>query len=114
MPEETNRVVNDELSDRLFTSEPAGNENLEREGVPPARVHLVGNVIDTLLAHPDRARSARCHERLGLHAQGYAVLAFHRPSYVDSPERLTSILRAVHAISARMPVVFPVHPRTRG
>jgi UDP-N-acetylglucosamine 2-epimerase (non-hydrolysing) len=114
MPEEINRLVTDSVSDWLFTSEPSAEENLRREGVPPERIYPVGNVmIDTLDAHLESAKAMRCHERLGLKAGGYGVLTLHRPSNVDRPEQLESILRAVHRISAELPVVFPIHPRTK-
>jgi UDP-N-acetylglucosamine 2-epimerase (non-hydrolysing) len=113
MPEESNRVVTDALSQWLFASEREALENLTREGVPAARVHLVGNVmIDTLLAHRERARAAQPFARYGLREQGYALLTLHRPSNVDDPVRLRSILAAVHEISRELPVLFPVHPRT--
>jgi UDP-N-acetylglucosamine 2-epimerase (non-hydrolysing) len=114
MPEEINRQVTDVLADWLYTSELSGNANLAREGIPAERVEYVGNVaIDTLLACLDRAREGRHPERLGLAPGEYAVLTLHRPSNVDCPERLASIFRAVHEISRRLPVVFPVHPRTK-
>ncbi|HUG92681.1 MAG TPA: UDP-N-acetylglucosamine 2-epimerase (non-hydrolyzing) [Planctomycetaceae bacterium] len=113
MPEETNRVVTDALADWLFASEPAAVENLRREGVAAERIHLVGNVmIDTLLSHVDCARALKCPEKLGLEPGRYTVLTLHRPSNVDDPHRLESILRAVRRIGADLPVVFPVHPRT--
>ena len=113
MPEEINRVVTDSVSDWLFTSEPAAEDNLRREGVAPQRIHPVGNVmIDTLRSHLDSAKAMRCYERLGLKAGSYAVLTLHRPSNVDRPEQLESIMRAVHRVSGQLPVVFPIHPRT--
>jgi len=113
MPEEINRIVTDSISDWLFTSEASAERNLRREGVPPERIHPVGNVmIDTLLSHLDRAKALRFCEKLGLTAGQYAVLTLHRPSNVDSREQLESIMRAVHGVSEQMPVVFPMHPRT--
>ncbi len=114
MPEEINRIVTDSLSDWLFTSEPSAEENLRREGVSAERIHPVGNVmIDTLRSHLDAARALRVHERLGLKAGAYALLTLHRPANVDRPAPLESIMRAVHRVSGRLPVIFPVHPRTR-
>lgn len=114
MPEEINRVLTDAMSQWLFTSEPAAAENLRREGVPDERIHYVGNVmIDTLLEHLERARALDTPGQLGLPALGYAVLTLHRPSNVDDPRRLEAILRSVHELSRRMPVVFTLHPRTR-
>ena len=113
MPEETNRIVTDSISDWLFTSEPSADVNLRREGVSPEKIHAVGNVmIDTLLSHLDAARATRVPEHLSLHAEDYAVLTLHRPSNVDDPRQLESIMRAVHHVSKQLPVVFPVHPRT--
>ncbi|HUT89219.1 MAG TPA: UDP-N-acetylglucosamine 2-epimerase (non-hydrolyzing) [Thermoguttaceae bacterium] len=113
MPEEINRVVTDSVSDWLFTSEPSAEDNLRREGVAPERIHPVGNVmIDTLRSHLDSAKAMRRHEKLGLKAGSYAVLTLHRPSNVDRPEQLESIMRAVHRVSGQLPVVFPIHPRT--
>ena len=114
MPEEINRILVDSISHWLFTSEPAGAINLRREGVPDDRIHFVGNVmIDTLMAHRDRADGPGVARSMGLEPRGYAVLTLHRPSNVDDPERLESILRAVRRIASELPVVFAIHPRTR-
>ena len=114
MPEEINRIVTDRLSDLLLTPSADGDENLLREGADPARIHRVGNVmIDSLRAHLPRARERRVPESLGLAPGGYAVLTLHRPANVDDPAVLAGLLDAVAAIQARIPVVFPVHPRTR-
>lgn len=114
MPEEVNRLVTDVLSRWLFTSEPSGGENLAREGADPAHVHFVGNImIDTLRANLEQARRLDVVARMGLEPRGYAVLTLHRPSNVDDPERLAALFRALEEIHERIPVVFPVHPRTR-
>jgi len=114
MPEEINRVLTDAIADYLFVTEPAGVDNLVREGRDADRVFLVGNLmIDTLLAHADDAIRARPWEPLGLAKQGYAVATLHRPSNVDHPERLAQLWQTLCAASSRLPVVFPVHPRTR-
>jgi UDP-N-acetylglucosamine 2-epimerase (non-hydrolysing) len=114
MPEETNRVLTDAISRWLFTSEPSGEANLLREGVPAERIHFVGNVmIDTLRAHRGRTDGERVARGLGLEPKGYAVMTLHRPSNVDDAGRFGSILRAVRQIAAELPVVFVVHPRTR-
>jgi len=114
MPEEINRVLTDAISHWLFTTEPAADENLQREGVDPARIHRVGNVmIDSLLRHLDRARARNCAGRLGLEPRGYAALTLHRPANVDDPERLRALFAVLEEIHAEIPVVFPVHPRTR-
>jgi UDP-N-acetylglucosamine 2-epimerase (non-hydrolysing) len=114
MPEEINRLVTDVLSDYLFVSEPSGVANLLAEGVPSARISLVGNVmIDTLLKFRERARESAILETLGLSSGGYAVLTLHRPSNVDDPGRLAGLIGAMAEVAKRLPVVFPCHPRTR-
>ena len=121
MPEEINRVLTDQIADLLFTTEPDGARNLRREGVDPAKVHFVGNVmIDTLLHN--RGRATPPAEVLGglPNAQvllespaGFGVLTLHRPSNVDEPATLRPLVRAVREVADRLPLVFPVHPRTR-
>jgi UDP-N-acetylglucosamine 2-epimerase (non-hydrolysing) len=114
MPEEINRLLTDAISDLLFCTEQSGVDNLRREGIPPERVYLVGNVmIDTLLEHRAKAESSRILKELGLSQRGYAVLTLHRPSNVDSPDVFARLLDALEQVQRRMPVVFPVHPRTR-
>jgi UDP-N-acetylglucosamine 2-epimerase (non-hydrolysing) len=114
MPEEVNRIVTDRLCDLLFTPSADGDENLLREGTPPGRIFRVGNVmIDTLLEHLPRARATGSAARLGVEPGGYAVLTLHRPSNVDVPEILRGLLDALEAVQRELPVVFPVHPRTR-
>ena len=114
MPEEINRLLTDAISDFLFVSEPSGMENLRREGVPAERVFFVGNVmIDTLLGNLEKAKAGRVLEDLGLVPRGYATLTLHRPSNVDDPETLGRLLGALRVIARELPIVFPVHPRTR-
>jgi len=114
MPEEMNRMMTDHLSELLFVTEPSGRENLLREGVDEFRQHLVGNtMIDTLLEYRDRAVSKKTWQRYGLEAGAYGLVTLHRPSNVDDPvmlERLGSILREY---GRTLPLLFPVHPRTR-
>lgn len=113
MPEELNRLMTDVVSSWLFTTEASGDENLMREGVPSERVHRVGNVmIDTLVANLDKARELPVLERLGVSAGEYAVLTLHRPSNVDDPALLSRLLDVLEEIHERVPIVFPVHPRT--
>jgi UDP-N-acetylglucosamine 2-epimerase (non-hydrolysing) len=115
MPEEINRKLTDAVSDLLFVSEPAGLENLAREGADPAAVHFVGNVmIDSLVRHRARADTSDVLARLGLEAAGYAVVTLHRPANVDAPGPLARILEPILELAARMPVVLPAHPRARG
>ena len=115
MPEEVNRVVTDALSDLLFTTERSAEENLRREGIAEEKIHFVGNVmIDTLLRHRDRAEALGVPARFGLPPGEYAVVTLHRPSNVDAPDALGRMVDVVVAVQERLPVVFPVHPRTRG
>lgn len=119
MPEEVNRVLTDQISDILFTTEKSARENLLREGVSGSSIHFVGNVmIDTL--RYSLAQAVPAERTLSLHGtsakwgqEGYAVLTLHRPSNVDVPGTLRLLLNAVVEISRRLPVVFPIHPRTR-
>ena len=114
MPEEINRIVTDRLADLLLTPSRDGNENLRAEGTPEAKIHLVGNVmIDTLRRHQPLAGLDRIRDRIPVAGRPYAVLTLHRPSNVDDRATLGSILQAMRQIASRMPVVFPVHPRTR-
>jgi UDP-N-acetylglucosamine 2-epimerase (non-hydrolysing) len=114
MPEEINRVVTDSVSDLLFVSEPAGRENLAREGIPNERVQYVGNVmIDSLVEQLPAARALRVPERNGLSPGGYAVVTLHRPSNVDSKERLRSLIGLLVDVARELPIVFPIHPRTQ-
>ncbi len=114
MPEEINRILTDSISHLLFTSEPSGEDNLRREGVAAEKIHFVGNVmIDTLLRYRERARQSDVLKRLELVPSGYGVLTLHRPSNVDDEGTLGMLLGAIARIQAEIPVVFPVHPRTR-
>lgn len=111
MPEEINRVLTDQLSDLLFTTERSAAANLMREGIDPVRIHFVGNVmIDTLLANMELAVPAMT--TVGLPG-GYAVVTLHRPSNVDEPKVLERLLACLIEVAAAVPVVFPMHPRTR-
>ncbi len=114
MPEEINRLLTDSISDLLFCTEQSGVENLRREGVSESRVHLVGNVmIDTLLANRDKAERSKVLDEMQLEPNGYATMTLHRPSNVDDPVVFRGILDAIEAIQAELPIVFPIHPRTR-
>lgn len=119
MPEEINRVLTDQISDLLFTTERKAHDNLQREGIDGQRVHFVGNVmIDTLLGHVQRAvpvaqTLASVDQRdQFLTEAGFALLTMHRPSNVDDKETLTRLLKVVVEVSQQLPVIFPVHPRT--
>ncbi len=114
MPEEINRVLTDAISDLLFCTEPSGVENLRREGVGADRIFLVGNLmIDTLLANKDKAEASTILTDLGLEAGHYAVLTLHRPANVDDPAVFGQLLGALEQIQRDVPIVFPIHPRTR-
>ncbi len=114
MPEETNRVLTDAISDLLFVTELSGVENLRKEGIADSKVHLVGNVmIDTLLQSRARADQSTILSTLGISKKNYAVVTLHRPSNVDDTKMFSSILAALEVIARDMPVIFPVHPRTR-
>jgi len=129
MPEETNRILTDALADLLFVTEQDAVRNLLREGVPRRRIHMVGNtMVDTLLRHRARAEQSTILERLGLQAAAlphtgtarrrdravtpYGVVTLHRPSNVDDPVVFRGILKALVTIGRKLPLVFPIHPRT--
>ncbi len=114
MPEELNRIATDHLSSLLLTPSPDADANLAREGIPAERIERVGNVmIDSLLAALPLARERAVPEQLGFAQGTYAVLTLHRPSNVDHPATLGGILGALSELARELPVVFPVHPRTR-
>lgn len=114
MPEEINRIVTDSLADLLLVSEPAGMENLRREGHAEEEMSLVGNVmIDTLKRLLPQARRSDTLERLGLRAGAYGLVTLHRPANVDTPESLGPLLDVLIETAKKLPLVFPIHPRTR-
>jgi UDP-N-acetylglucosamine 2-epimerase (non-hydrolysing) len=125
MPEEINRIVTDHLADLLFVTEKSGLVNLRREGIPAEKVFFVGNtMIDSLLAFQDRAEDSHILEQLGLRTGGgrngnsgsiqtYALLTLHRPANVDDPQAFREILEGISKLGEQMPMIFPVHPRTR-
>ncbi len=111
MPEEINRVVTDRIADLLLTSSPEAQENLLAEGIARERIHFVGNVMMDSLAWA-RARPTQALERFGLRAGEYALATLHRPANVDSSVSLAATLEALATIASRVPLLFPVHPRT--
>ena len=114
MPEEVNRILVDRISRILLTPSADADENLRKEGTSEERIFRVGNVmIDTLLANLEAARATRTRERLGLAPSGYVVLTLHRPSNVDDSVTLGRILEALEVVQRDLPIVFPIHPRTR-
>lgn len=113
MPEEINRVLVDQLSTWCFTHSPEAAANLAREGVPPERIHEVGNtMIDTLVRILPRLDASGVHDELGVRPGEYVLVTLHRPALVDGP-LLPQVLGALGEIAETLPVVFPVHPRTR-
>jgi len=114
MPEEINRILTDQLADWLYTSCEDVEENLLAEGLDKDRVVFVGNVmIDSLLHQSERARGDDVLDRLHLEEKTFALITLHRPATVDKPGVFGPILGELVSLSERMPVVFPVHPRTR-
>jgi UDP-N-acetylglucosamine 2-epimerase (non-hydrolysing) len=113
MPEEINRIVADEFSDLLFLHSQEAIDNLEREGIDEARMHFVGNtMIDALVAVESRFRERHFARRVGVEAGGFLLVTLHRPALVDGP-LLPDVIAALSEVARDLPVVFPVHPRTR-
>jgi UDP-N-acetylglucosamine 2-epimerase (non-hydrolysing) len=114
MPEEVNRVMVDALATWLFTPSPDGDENLRAEGVEPARIHCVGNImVDSLYYALPQALSRPILAELALTRGEFGLVTLHRPALVDNAERLTEVVGTLSELSQRLPLVFPVHPRTR-
>jgi UDP-N-acetylglucosamine 2-epimerase (non-hydrolysing) len=114
MPEEINRLVTDTLADLLFTTSRDADENLVREGVAREKIHFVGNVmIDTLLKQRDKAATLDMLSPLGMKPGNFALVTLHRPSNVDDPVVFAGVLEALRVIAETLPVVFPIHPRSR-
>jgi UDP-N-acetylglucosamine 2-epimerase (non-hydrolysing) len=119
MPEEVNRALTDQLSDLLFATEESGLQNLAREGVPPDKVHFVGNtMIDSLLTYKGKAEGSRVLEDLNLRTSGrgtqpYALLTLHRPANVDSGDAFLDILEGLQELIGEYRIIFPAHPRTQ-
>lgn len=120
MPEEINRIVTDHLSDLLFVTENSGFSNLTKEGIPTEKIFFAGNtMIDSVLEFEASADKSRILEQLGLNSDGdgsalpYALLTLHRPSNVDDRDTLQTILAGLRPVASQMPIIFPVHPRTR-
>lgn len=114
MPEEINRILTDQIGDLLFTPSEDANQNLKAEGIPDERIRLVGNImIDSLFQYLTRAKESTIRQDLELVDQDYAVLTLHRPTNVDEPETFSRILDALEEICHSLPIIFPVHPRTK-
>ncbi len=113
MPEEVNRIVADRFAEHLFLHSEEAVENLRAEGIPDERMHLVGNtMIDTLVALEGRFRAAGTAARLGVEPGSFVLVTLHRPALVDGP-LLSETMTQLTALARDMPVIFPVHPRTR-
>jgi UDP-N-acetylglucosamine 2-epimerase (non-hydrolysing) len=114
MPEEVNRLVTDALADLLLTPSADADENLKCEGVPNSKIKLVGNVmIDSLVTNLEQARTCPIMSNLGLEKKNFVYVTLHRPSNVDNQTALSLLIEALGQVSKTMPVVFPMHPRTR-
>jgi UDP-N-acetylglucosamine 2-epimerase (non-hydrolysing) len=114
MPEEVNRLLTDTIGEFLFVTEKDGVENLKAEGVTADRIFFVGNVmIDSLVFFQEKATETGILEELNLTPSNYAVMTMHRPSTVDNREGLTRLLETIERVAALVPLVFPMHPRTR-
>src|SRR6266516_3308560 len=114
MPEEHNRLITDHLSRLLLTPSEDADKNLAREGINADRIEFVGNtMIDTLRANEDAARALEVWRELGLAPRDYVLVTLHRPSLVDVPDLLARTIAALDDVAETLPVVFPVHPRTR-
>jgi UDP-N-acetylglucosamine 2-epimerase (non-hydrolysing) len=114
MPEEINRIVTDSIADVLWTPSQDGNEHLAREGVAADKVELVGNImLDSFELLAPKIRAAGVADKLGVGKQPYGVVTLHRPSNVDDRAQLTLIVEKLADVAKRLPLVFPVHPRTR-
>lgn len=117
MPEEINRILTDQISDYLFTTCEDANQNLAREGIKKSKIYFVGNVmIDTLFKHIEKAKTSNIKKKFGLETskekKRYALMTLHRPSNVDNPMVLRGILQVLSQIIKKVPIIFPVHPRT--
>jgi UDP-N-acetylglucosamine 2-epimerase (non-hydrolysing) len=114
MPEEINRLVTDVLADLLWTPSPDGDENLRNEGIPAARIERVGNImLDSYELQRQHIEADGTYRQLGLEPRRYGVVTLHRPSNVDDPATLRVLVESLVRVSADVPLVFPVHPRTR-
>jgi UDP-N-acetylglucosamine 2-epimerase (non-hydrolysing) len=114
MPEEVNRLATDVLADLLWTPSPDGDEHLRHEGVAAEKIVRVGNImIDSLEMMREHIEATSVYEQHGVEKGNYAVLTLHRPANVDSPESLKALCDMINHLSTRMPIIFPVHPRTR-
>ena len=114
MPEEINRLVTDVLADFLWTPSPDGDENLIKEGVSPDKIHMVGNImIDSLEMLRSKIEEQNVYQEFKLEPGKYSLVTLHRPSNVDDPKILKVICLTLANIATKIPIIFPIHPRTR-
>lgn len=114
MPEEINRILTDKISDILLTTEPSGTDHLRQEGIPDDSIHFVGNcMIDMLRANLETSLKRRSWERFGFSEGRYGLITLHRPAMVDDLVHLDQMRKVFQNVSGSLPLVFPVHPRTR-
>jgi UDP-N-acetylglucosamine 2-epimerase (non-hydrolysing) len=114
MPEEINRVLTDQISDLLFTTETSAEVNLKKEGIDQSKIFFVGNVmIDTLIKNIEKATNLDTYKKFKLKPKAYALITIHRPSNVDKKEDLKKIVDVLNYIQKRVTVLFPIHPRTQ-
>ena len=114
MPEEINRIVTDSLADILWTPSPDGDENLIKEGIDSAKIVRVGNImIDSLEMLREKIEAEKAWEQFGVTPEKYGIITLHRPSNVDDPDSLKKLCEVLAGISQKIPLIFPVHPRTR-
>jgi UDP-N-acetylglucosamine 2-epimerase (non-hydrolysing) len=114
MPEEINRMVTDSITNFFFTTSEVANENLRKSGIEDGRIYFVGNtMIDTLLKHKPRFQKPEVWDNIGLEEGEYIVMTLHRPANVDQEEKLKELIQEIVNHTNGLPLVFPVHPRTR-
>lgn len=113
MPEEVNRIITDQLSDALFTPSAEADQNLKKEGIARNKVHLVGNVMIDTLVHLLPKSQSNWYQLVNLYPREYILVTIHRPANVDDAGTLVEIMSALETITEQIPVLFPVHPRTR-
>ena len=114
MPEEINRIVTDALADLLLTPSQDADQNLLTEGIAQEKIIFVGNImIDTLVVNLKKAKAKNTYKQYNLNPKEYIYVTLHRPSNVDDPDKLQSIMEILERLSGSHPIIFPVHPRTR-
>ena len=114
MPEEINRILTDQLSDFLFTSEKSANKNLKKEGIEKSKIFFVGNImIDTLITNIEKSKSMDFYKQFNLEKSAYAIITLHRPSNVDNIEELSKVVKILNLVGNKIKVIFPIHPRTK-